>query len=213
MLTRLKSVLATVLVLLVVFSSVTYTACNKKKYTYIDPCEGIECKNNGICISGECDCTTGYTGTYCDKKAITPYLGNWAFSQQLKTSNNQVVSGPVKNYEVAITENSKGVTYLSFDGLMGEGAFMPDVRIAMQIGEITYGADSIIVETDIPSSQNNFVFLRNQPLGSSVIQLIKGEGYINSTGTQISGEFWVSYPDSVKGAVQDKYSFTASYIN
>lgn len=28
----------------------------------VDPCEGIQCGPNGICVNGGCDCDEGYTG-------------------------------------------------------------------------------------------------------------------------------------------------------
>ncbi|MCB9045612.1 MAG: calcium-binding EGF-like domain-containing protein [Chitinophagales bacterium] len=213
MLTRIKSVIATAVIIMSFFSSVVYTACNKPKYTYIDPCEGIECKNNGICISGACDCTTGYTGQYCEKKAITPYLGKWSFSQQLISSNNNPVSGPEKKYEVTVTEGAESVTFLNFNGLLGDASFNASARIAMEIGYLANGIDSILIESYVVSTQDNFVFPKNQPLGSSKIQLLKGEGHINNLGTQMSGDFTIVYPDSAKGSVQDKYTFSATYIN
>ena len=32
----------------------------------IDPCEGVDCGENGQCISGNCDCNEGYTGENCE---------------------------------------------------------------------------------------------------------------------------------------------------
>lgn len=216
MFTRIKSILGTVLLMVVVFSTVTYTACNKQKYTYNDPCEGIICQNNGTCFSGECDCTAGYTGDFCDTKANAPYLGRWSFTQKRLTSDNNPVGGPEKTYEVNITEDSKGVVYLSLNGFMGESTYNALARIAMQIGTTTVWdnkLDSVVVETEISSTQYNFVFPRYQTLGNSQVQLLKGEGEINSLGTQMSGEFWITYPDTAKGIVEDRFSFGATYIN
>lgn len=36
-----------------------------------DPCEGIVCGDNGICVNGGCDCDEGYTGLACND-IITP---------------------------------------------------------------------------------------------------------------------------------------------
>jgi len=33
-------------------------------------CENTLCKNGGVCVDGTCDCPEGYTGSYCDQRAI-----------------------------------------------------------------------------------------------------------------------------------------------
>lgn len=212
MLTHTRSVFGTVVILVILFSSVTYTACKKTPYTYVDKCSNVDCKNGATCADGKCYCTTGYTGEHCEKKAIIPYLGKWDVTQQIVGSNNTGTVGNTKTYKITITEGSTGITFLNIDGFLGDTTFNNvSARIATMIGYTM--VDSVNVETDVPASPSSFTFKRYQPLGKSYIQLLKGEGKINGLGTQITGEFYLLYPDSAKGAIEDRITFTATYIN
>lgn len=46
-------------------SLVTSVIVSCKKADPVDPCANIVCSNNGSCFDGTCQCTQGYTGTYC----------------------------------------------------------------------------------------------------------------------------------------------------
>lgn len=61
----LRYIAFTAIFTLTVFSIVLYTSCTK---TDTNKCANITCQNGGTCSGGVCYCTTGYTGTYCDKK-------------------------------------------------------------------------------------------------------------------------------------------------
>jgi hypothetical protein len=52
----------TFLITLLVFTTVTYVACNK------DACKGVICYNGGACLDGQCMCPDGYTGKNCETK-------------------------------------------------------------------------------------------------------------------------------------------------
>lgn len=209
----LTRITGTSLVVLMVFISVVHTACKKDKDTSSGACAGIVCQNNGVCISGICDCTAGYTGEFCQDKAISPYLGKWAVTEEVISSNGQPVSGDKKNYEMTISEDPSGVTIFNISDFAGEPGF-DNVRgrIAMTIGE-ERNSNGALVETEMPAEPSSFVFIRYQPLGQSTKQLVKGEGSINSLGTSLSGEYYIVYPDSAKGAVEDRISFSATYLN
>lgn len=211
MLKQSKSITVTLSLVLFIFSIVVYTSCKKDPYTYIDTCAGIVCQNNGTCVSGKCSCTAGYTGENCEKKANAAYLGKWNVTQQIIASNNQSSIGTTKNYEITISEDATGVTMVSFAGFMGEPSYTASVRIGMTIGYVDVDSNTK-TEVDVPATASNFVFKRYQPLGASTIQLVKGQGTINALGTQMSGEFYLIYPDSTK-AIEDRVSFSASYIN
>ena len=45
------------------FTVVMFTACGDDP---IDPCAGIDCSANGVCVDGTCDCEDGYSGDNCE---------------------------------------------------------------------------------------------------------------------------------------------------
>lgn len=57
-----RYILLSVILTLGIFTLVAYTACTKT-----DKCDSISC-NHGTCSDGICNCFSGYTGTYCDKR-------------------------------------------------------------------------------------------------------------------------------------------------
>jgi hypothetical protein len=42
-----------------------------------DPCEGVTCLNDGICLDGTCDCSTGYSGADCGTHCSSDIVGTW----------------------------------------------------------------------------------------------------------------------------------------
>ena len=53
--------LAKILMLISVMTMVVFAACIEQ-----DPCDSIECLNDGICVDGTCICESGYSGKYCE---------------------------------------------------------------------------------------------------------------------------------------------------
>lgn len=49
----------------IAFFSLLFLACQKEK----DPCSGIVCQNDGICINGACDCPERWSGPDCSTPA------------------------------------------------------------------------------------------------------------------------------------------------
>ena len=45
------------------FAVVLFISCGDDP---LDPCEGVDCGSNGICVTGTCDCEDGYLGANCD---------------------------------------------------------------------------------------------------------------------------------------------------
>lgn len=210
---RIKTVIVTAVLVAMAFITTFIAACKKERYVPgPDKCAGIVCNNNGVCIQGECDCTSGYTGQFCESKAIAPYIGKWSVTQEIVSRNNKPQSGLVSTYEMNITEDPSGVTILNFSGFMGQSAFNNvKGRIGMTI-DFDKDANGNYVETEVPTTPSNFIFKRYQPLGQSGKQVLKGEGGINSLGTQLNGEFYIIYAD-VTGPVEDRITFSATFIN
>jgi len=53
------------------FTTVTYTACNP------DECKDVVCQNGGTCVTGNCNCTTGFSGTNCETQIRTTYYNTY----------------------------------------------------------------------------------------------------------------------------------------
>jgi len=54
------------------------TLCTTLFFGCGDPCDDVECLNNGVCIEGTCDCTEGYEGLNCENEIREPFIGRWA---------------------------------------------------------------------------------------------------------------------------------------
>ncbi len=78
-----------------------------------DPCEGVTCLNDGICLDGTCDCSTGYSGADCGTHCSEDILGIWT-----------VTSGQSANCDFGLYEFSKGSTdteiLISFTSTSGD---------------------------------------------------------------------------------------------
>lgn len=58
-------------VLVLFFTVVLFQSCEN------DPCEDVTCLNDGICLDGTCDCTTGYSGANCGTHCSADIVGTW----------------------------------------------------------------------------------------------------------------------------------------
>ena len=59
-------------VLALFFSVALFQSCD-----LVDPCSDVTCLNDGICLDGTCDCTTGFSGTDCSTHCSEQILGTW----------------------------------------------------------------------------------------------------------------------------------------
>lgn len=74
------------------FTMVTYTACTK------DECKDVVCSNGGTCVTGTCNCPTGYEGTTCQTITRDKFLGTYNGNETCTIGSDQ--------YSVTFTTNS-----------------------------------------------------------------------------------------------------------
>ncbi len=67
----IRSILLTAFFTILVFSSITYTACHK------DKCVNVTCLNKGVCDNGRCSCVTGYEGERCEELSRTKFIATF----------------------------------------------------------------------------------------------------------------------------------------
>lgn len=205
-----RSIGWTFTLVIALFSMVLYSSCEKDPPATTDLCAGVECRNGGYCFEGQCECTAGYYGDNCEKKANARYLGNWTFTQEVQVSNDSSRVGKKDVYQVTITDDESGATVLNFEGFYGNAAYTIKGRLGRKIGSIEIDGKS--VESDVFAENTSFIFNRYQTFGSEGYQLSKGEGVIDELGEQISGQFFITYPDAKLGAIEEAVTFTADYI-
>lgn len=78
------------------FSTVLYTSCNK------DECKNVVCQNGGTCVSGTCQCTTGYEGSKCETISADKFVGTWGVTETCGSTASP-------SYSVTITKDPTAV--------------------------------------------------------------------------------------------------------
>ena len=88
----MKNIALTALLSLGLFSTVTFTACNR------DECKDVVCSNGGTCneTDGSCNCATGYEGTLCETASRDKFTDTWSASD-VTGSVNLVYSVTIAN--------------------------------------------------------------------------------------------------------------------
>ena len=67
--------------ILLIFSIFISFSCN-------DPCDLVDCGQNGICIDGDCECDPGYSGKFCENQTCAADFFVGTFSGTLKCDNS-----------------------------------------------------------------------------------------------------------------------------
>jgi len=100
---------------LAMMSLLIFEACT------VDPCEDVICENSGTCISGDCECTDGFTGTNCELTYAESIVGDYTVLTSCNTGDSYQSSiledtdFPDQNNRIRITNPSQ----------LGEGFFYP----------------------------------------------------------------------------------------
>jgi len=71
-----------------------------------DPCDDVNCGENGSCDEGICLCDTGYEGVNCEAKEIDKFIGSW-------TSNDFQCAGDNVGPVTLVIEQGPSITELA----------------------------------------------------------------------------------------------------
>lgn len=91
--------------------SVTNQSCT-------DPCNDVDCGNNGTCFDGVCICDEGYEGTNCETTSATKYIGTYSAvdicnGQTLPASTNTISQSTTTPTTIEIVNFNALVDYYS----------------------------------------------------------------------------------------------------
>jgi len=98
-------------VLALFFTVVLFQSCED------DACEGVTCLNDGICLDGTCDCSTGYSGADCGTHCSEDIIGTWDITSGMSANCNLV------SYTLAAgaTDRKILITITDDGGIMASG--------------------------------------------------------------------------------------------
>ncbi len=122
-----------------------------------DPCEDVTCLNDGICLDGTCDCSTGYSGADCGTHCSEELLGTWNVTSgntPLCDFATYVFSKGTTDTEILVSISSTdGVTTVSGSGTLSFDCstltYSVDVFGNPLPGSITFNGTTL---TDVVSS-------------------------------------------------------------
>lgn len=191
---RNSNILFTILATVLCFVGVVYTSCSKSENN-VASCEGINCKNDGVCRLGKCVCPNGFEGTYCEVKYHDKFLGGWNVHETL-TGSSVDTTGQTQDslYTVIIASSTTSPT-----GVQSPTSFF----IQRMLGNVSYVNLASVVDT---SSTSGFYFEPNQSLGGGKLIVYGGAGMIDSTHNTITG-WYVRNRLGASTVIYDSLSF------
>ena len=105
-----KSVITTIFIALIGFTSILYTSCKNS-------CAHLTCFNGGSCSNGFCTCPYGYTGNSCEIPNTTSIqYYNHTYTDVILTLNNTEYTIPphqIKGFSGQYGDSLKGNAYTS----------------------------------------------------------------------------------------------------
>lgn len=116
-----------------------------------DPCDGIDCNNNGECISGECFCDDWYEGLFCQTEERVQFYGTYTGTAILVGLDTYAESLTLSAHSTIVNRiNVDDDFYLELTAVSGGGcsfniplqSFVDDGGIAVSLfgtGVITSG--------------------------------------------------------------------------
>ncbi len=138
-----------------------------------DPCKDVACLNGGTCISGTCDCATGYEGTDCSTESRTKFLGTWTANDGCSSSGNS-------SYIVTIS-NGATVTDLNITNFWD--AFTNSVKA-------TVTGNTINIASQEPDNDNFFVSGQGSITGNTITWSYTIDGSAAGSGVDVCTSSW-----------------------
>lgn len=89
-----------------VFTTATLVSCDP------DPCKDVTCVNGGTCVSGTCNCPTGYEGATCATLSREKFLGTYNGTETCTVGSD--------NYSITLSSNSEEVK-LTYQNVYNQG--------------------------------------------------------------------------------------------
>lgn len=198
-----KSVLGTFISVVAIFLIVTYSACKKDDYDYIDECAEVNCQNGANCFKGDCLCPAGFSGDYCEEVWLAKYIGRWHVKQTIAVSNKDGRQFQESEYYINVSRDGNSNTRFLIDNIMGNDNYD---GILCKVGVNPNGGP------DVPTK---FVFSSNQAINNSSIVLTTGSGSVDFLGQNMNGNFNIKYTELDSNAygvlVQETITFTATF--
>lgn len=177
----------TILIVLSLFATVTYSSCQGK-------CGDVICQNGGVCEKGECDCPYGYEGSLCE--TMTDLCMNGG---KLKNNVCECEIGFEGKYCEAYTRNKFLREWTSgFGGYythISPGASVPSVVISNM-------AHTFFVHSVEAYVEGNTITIPNQ-IPDNNNRSIEGTGTFDATTNKIHWSFTLyAAPDTVMERVE-----------
>ncbi len=95
------------------FLSITFTVISLFcVQSCTEPCDNVNCGDNGICIEGTCSCDAGYDGTDCNIVIRSLFTGVYDVEEICDTDPNFT-----DTYESSINESFEGPQFITINNL------------------------------------------------------------------------------------------------
>lgn len=80
-----------------------------------DPCNMVDCGQNGVCIEGDCECDPGYGGKYCENQNCVTDFFVGTFSTSLQCEDDNTSSYIIKLEKLSDTSLTMIIAGVSVD--------------------------------------------------------------------------------------------------
>lgn len=109
-----KLTMVTIFCFFALATAVTFTSCEK------DPCTELDCKNEGVCADGYCQCPAGFEGAECELTSASKFVGSYSgslrcgnFPVQQDTVTIELINEP---NQVRLKIGAGNTSLLGFEG-------------------------------------------------------------------------------------------------